>query len=267
MASRPEFPCREPGRKSFWRGLPALAQSSTYRTKYSAIRALGTQPINFPSGNVPDYYTALCSCGRVISTGSTWCRECWLNRPKKILRLLDSQIYTLEGESCRKIALTKGQWAIVSEEDYDYLIQFNWCAFQSPKVKNAYYAKRDVVEGHGDKKIKRSILMHRLIYERAFEKLPNGFHADHRNRQPLDNRISNLRKATNQENCFNTGKHSNNTSGYKGVYWHRRKNCWFGKITKDRKQYMLGYFVDPKEAHDAYKRAALQLHGEFACFG
>jgi len=90
---------------------------------------------------------------------------------------------------------------------------------------------------------------------------------DHRNGDGLNNKWINIREATNGENAANTKKSINNTSGFKGVSWHKRSNKWMARITKDRKDYILGYYTDPIEAHKVYCEYANNLHKEFANFG
>jgi hypothetical protein len=87
---------------------------------------------------------------------------------------------------------------------------------------------------------------------------------DHVNRIKTDNRISNLRLATNSQNKYNIGKRSTNTSGYKGVSLVKKTGKWFAKICVDGKQIGLGHFITPEEAHAAYCAAATKYHGEFA---
>lgn len=65
----------------------------------------------------------------------------------------------------------------------------------------------------------------------------------------------------------NTGKRSTNKSGYKGVYWRADMGTWRAAITIDYKRVSLGYFDTPEQAHAAYCKAALELHGDFANFG
>lgn len=78
---------------------------------------------------------------------------------------------------------------------------------------------------------------------------------DHNNRVRHDNRWSNLKLATAQENQRNAGKSKNNTSGVTGVIWDRRRKRWFAQITIDRKSRFLGYFDDISSAALARKAA------------
>lgn len=63
---------------------------------------------------------------------------------------------------------------------------------------------------------------------------------------------------------MNTGKRADNTSGYKGVTWDKREQKWRARIGKEGKRKHLGYFDTAEEAHEAYKNAAPEYHGEFA---
>lgn len=87
---------------------------------------------------------------------------------------------------------------------------------------------------------------------------------DHENRVRSDNRKSNLRLATHSQNLANSCRPSHNTSGFKGVSWNRAMNKWLAQIQADGQNTNLGYFSDPKEAHQAYVDAARQLYGEYA---
>ena len=59
-------------------------------------------------------------------------------------------------------------------------------------------------------------------------------------------------------------RRKNNTSGFKGVYWHKARKKWRVQITVDGKNMHLGSFDDKKDAAQAYNDAAVQYHGEFA---
>jgi HNH endonuclease len=87
---------------------------------------------------------------------------------------------------------------------------------------------------------------------------------DHRNGDRADNRLSNLRPASNGQNQANVRRQSNNVSGLKGVRWHRANQNWNARITVNRKSIFLGRFATAAEAHSAYCSAAERLFGEFA---
>lgn len=89
---------------------------------------------------------------------------------------------------------------------------------------------------------------------------------DHINGNWSDNRLSNLRLATQMQNQRNKRMQSNNRSGFKGVCWHKDKQLWMASIMADRKLHWLGYFTSPEAAHAAYCEAAARLHKEFARF-
>jgi hypothetical protein len=89
---------------------------------------------------------------------------------------------------------------------------------------------------------------------------------DHINGDPLDNRWSNLREATQSQNNWNTRLSRNNTSGYKGVSWHKGERKWDATIMAYGKSHFLGRFKTKEEARDAYIDASKKLHGEFSRF-
>lgn len=87
---------------------------------------------------------------------------------------------------------------------------------------------------------------------------------DHINTIRSDNRIANLREATNSQNNFNSPMKPNNTSGFKGVSWSKREGKFKAQIAANGVRMVLGSFDSPEEASEAYKSAAAKLHGEFA---
>lgn len=86
---------------------------------------------------------------------------------------------------------------------------------------------------------------------------------DHKNLVKHDNRICNLRVATQQENNRSRPKQSNNKSGFKGVHWAKTKSKWEASSTLNKKTVNLGYFDDLGEARNAYVAFAKQHHQEF----
>jgi hypothetical protein len=92
---------------------------------------------------------------------------------------------------------------------------------------------------------------------------PSGV-IDHIDRNPENNRWSNLRCVSHAQNCANRGRNKNNTSGFKGVTWDKRQRRWVAQIQAHGKHHGLGYFRDPQAAHAAYLAAAQKYFGEFA---
>lgn len=90
---------------------------------------------------------------------------------------------------------------------------------------------------------------------------------DHINGIRNDNRIANLREAYHSENCRNGRLRSTNSSGFKGVSWHKASGKWHAQITVDGTTRHLGLHKTAEEAHAAYRKAAAEHHGEFANFG
>lgn len=87
---------------------------------------------------------------------------------------------------------------------------------------------------------------------------------DHKNGKRDDNKIENLRECTIAENNQNRGRQANNTSGFRGVGWHKGKQRWRADIRKGGRKRSLGYFKTKQDAAAAYTAAAHELFGEFA---
>lgn len=86
---------------------------------------------------------------------------------------------------------------------------------------------------------------------------------DHRNGNPFDNRLDNLRHATYKENAANRKASSRSSLGVRGVSLVRRKRKGVGYIASCGGKH-LGTFNTLRQAKDAYNAAALDLYGEFA---
>ena len=87
---------------------------------------------------------------------------------------------------------------------------------------------------------------------------------DHVNGVRDDNRLVNLREATNAENGRNRGAQTNNTTGFKGVCWNKDCRKYQAQITVRGKYTHLGLFDAPEAAYAAYESAAYANHGAFA---
>lgn len=87
---------------------------------------------------------------------------------------------------------------------------------------------------------------------------------DHKDGDKANDRITNLRPATNSQNQANRGLMLTNTSGLKGVSYQRSRNKWIAVITVEGKAKNLGRYATKEEAAAAYDLAAIAAWGEFA---
>lgn len=110
---------------------------------------------------------------------------------------------------------------------------------------------------------KQRIYAHRLIWCLMTGEWPT-LEVDHVNRIRSDNRWSNWRLASRQNNARNQSVTAKNTSGFKGVSFHKRTGKWRADIQINGAQKSLGSFNSPKLAALAYKESAKQNFGEFA---
>lgn len=94
----------------------------------------------------------------------------------------------------------------------------------------------------------------------------NGYMAeviDHINGVRDDNRIVNLRPASYLTNSYNTSKNKGNTSGYRGVVWHKQRKKWVVQIKVGGKTRSFGLYDDINVAAEVAKQERKKLHGEF----
>jgi hypothetical protein len=85
---------------------------------------------------------------------------------------------------------------------------------------------------------------------------------DHRDGNPDNNRITNIRAATRSDNLANNKVRRDSTTGIKGVYPYRGR--FVAVIRRHKKRHILGYFATVQEASAVRQEAAERLHGDFA---
>ncbi len=155
----------------------------------------------------------------------------------------------------KEIPLTKGQVALVDDEDYDWLAQWDWhvrwnCTCKQYAV--AHSSPRS--EGH------KEIIMSRFIMGARM-----GERGDHWDHNLLNNQRENLRVCTVEQNAANRKLPSHNTSGFKGVSWREAVHKWDVRIMANGKSTFIGLFNSKEEGALAYDAKARELHGQFAC--
>lgn len=149
-----------------------------------------------------------------------------------------------------KIPLTQGKFALVSCRDYHKLRRYKW-------YMRAGYAARHIYAG--GKRYHQP--MHREIMGlvRGDKK-----QVDHRNGVKIDNRRSNLRIASMGQNQQNRARLQTNTTGCKGVIYHKRDRHYVAALRHNGKRYWSRYFDNPVDAAKAYDKMAKKFHGRFA---
>jgi len=154
------------------------------------------------------------------------------------------------GPSIAYIPLTRGYFSLVDAANADSLEQFSWTA---DPHDHTTYAKYGV---YLDRK-RITVKMHRAIVY-----VP-GMSIDHIDGNGLNNMRYNLRPVTDSQNNTNSAISRSNKSGFKGVFFCKQKRKWRAMIQLNGKKTHLGLFSKPEVAHEAYKKAAESLHGEF----
>lgn len=96
---------------------------------------------------------------------------------------------------------------------------------------------------------------HRVIWASHYGEWPSD-QIDHINGVRDDNRISNLRVVTNQQNQRNASMQRNNTSGVCGVEWHKASGKWQASIRINGRRRHLGLFTALEDAAEARAEAS-----------
>jgi hypothetical protein len=151
-------------------------------------------------------------------------------------------------DDVRYIPLTKGKFAIVDAEDYEWLSKHKWYA-QARSDGKGFYAVRNSHD--------HTVQMHREIMQ-----TPKGMVVDHRNGNGADNRRGNMRNCKQDQNRLNSRPWARGSSDFVGVF--RKGNKWQAEFTYKRKKHYLGLYDDPVEAAKVRDRKAYELAGEFA---
>ncbi len=104
--------------------------------------------------------------------------------------------------------------------------------------------------------------VHRLIWLYHYGVMPSGC-IDHIDMDRSNNRIENLREATKSENGMNRLKPKSNSSGFKGVDFHKGTQKWRARCRVNGKEKHFGLYASAEEAHEVYSREVAKHHGEY----
>lgn len=199
------------------------------------------------------YYNCLCDCGNhhivsssALTTGGTKSCGCLKStiseRKKKINRYEFFDDYIIGYDYNDKSF-------IIDKEDYDKVKDYCWLC--SPF---GYFCCTRKIDG---KRV--NMKLHRTIMDC---KPYDNILIDHKNTlEKFDNRKSNLRVATRQQNMFNSQLAKNNASGFTGVYWSKKDKSWYSQIKYSERITHLGYTKTKEQAIIQRLEAELKYFG------
>lgn len=147
------------------------------------------------------------------------------------------------------IKLTQNKFAMVDNEDFEYLGRFKW------SYNNGYAVRHQLKNEYKDGP-RRMVKMHTVV-----NKTPEDRFTDHISGETLDNRKSNLRIADAKNNGANRKTNKNSYSGFKGVTIFNNK--WRAAIRVNGEYIFLGYFNNKIEAARAYNQKAKEAFGKY----
>jgi len=139
------------------------------------------------------------------------------------------------------------EWAVIDIGDVDLVKDYTWHI-------SGGYINTKLQDG-------KTISLHRLVMDAKDDR---SRVIDHRDGDPKNNVKSNLRECSMSQNLHSTGNRRTNTSGAKGVSWHKRSKKWQATATLNFKQYWIGVYDTIEEAAAARDVFIKQLVGEFA---
>ncbi len=195
-----------------------------------------------------------CDCGNTHITITHnlikgLCRSCGCLQQEVINKNQQRKYNTYDLSGEYGIGYTyKGEEFYFDLEDYDKIKDYCW------RIDSSGYVISTINKTH-------SILrFHRLV----MNILDNpDIYVDHIYHNKNDNRKSQLRLVTVQQNNFNVLIPKDNTSGYKGVYWHKNHNQWESLISYKGKQIYLGLYNNIEDAIKARQEAEIKYFGEY----
>jgi hypothetical protein len=157
----------------------------------------------------------------------------------------------------RQIPLSQEKFALVDEADYVSISKHKWYAMENVN-SGRFYAVRHSPARDGKSHL---IYMHRQILGLGYKDPREG---DHRIiTETLDNRRSNLRIVTDQQQQWHKGRYKSNKSGFKGVSYCRERGNYLACISIKGRIKNLGRRSTAEEAYALYLSAATAIHGEY----
>lgn len=200
------------------------------------------------------YWKCLCDCGNIsyivadsLRNGTS--RSCGCSKKEFFAQSKKrSNEYVIDGDVA-KVYTRKGTEFLVDTDDLNRVLKICWVERKGGYICGKNMDTRKVVNLH-------RYILNLNENDKVF--------VDHINRNPLDNRKSNLRTCTCAENTRNKKTLKSNKVGVNGVSYIKERKKWLARIMKDGVLYELGAYVNIEDAIKARKEAEIKYYGEFA---
>jgi hypothetical protein len=171
-----------------------------------------------------------------------------------------------KGNQKKHYCITTRIWPSVEKMNKDLLIDL-----ENQKVTNLSTGKvlKQRINNEGYvvisfifKNVSRTLRLHRLFFYLHHGYLPEL--VDHKDRNPQNNKINNLRELDDSQNAMNSNKrksykNKSTTSIYKGVSWNKKTKKWRASLRFKGKPFYLGSFDSEDDAGQAYNDKIREL--------
>lgn len=225
--------------------------------KFNLLTVVGFSHIKkYEYGRVKNraYFNCICDCGNThtasgasLKSGcvkSCGCLQLVFSESRKKTNKYEFYNDYIVGYDCNNNKF------IIDVEDYDKIKDYCWTCSSF-----GYFSSTRVINGK-----KTNFKLHRVIMDCVSH---DNVCIDHINTlDKFDNRKSNLRVATRQENMFNSKLSKNSKSGFTGVYWSNKDKSWYSQINCDRKHIHLGYTKTKEDAIIQRLKAEIEYFGK-----
>ena len=136
------------------------------------------------------------------------------------------------------------------------------------KAKNTIIGSIVSTLSHGYIRVRidgKAYFAHRIIFLYHHGYLP--LEIDHIDKNPLNNKIENLRECSSSQNKYNTNLRTDNKSGIKNVRWRDDRKKWEVRLWVDGKRKYFGHYFDKEVARFVAETMRYKYHKEFTCHG
>ena len=214
-----------------------VSKSGIHYSKWMCQCDCGSDPIDVRGSNLTQKHVQSCGClnREIASISHKKYNEYKLNLKD------DNGLYGIG------YCTNTGSEFYFDMDDYDKIKNGNWIEYVP---SSGYHILQS-----WDQASKSIVRMHWIIVGKYF---------DHADRNPMNNRKYNLRKADFTENAQNQSKRISNKSGFVGVHWLSKKNKWVSYITVKKQRKHLGIFNNKDDAIVARLQAEAKYFGRFS---